>query len=174
MKHLIAALTASAFAAACAPVIQGGPPMDLPPGLVETARVTSVVLSTEWLDAEGDFADTFSEEVMEELDLCAYGSYPLQLRVHVEDLDRAGRLEVLLAGDGEHRLRAVAELIDPDREGEILGRYPIAVSVGAGGRLGGVAGDRQMIVSEAFGRALCDAAFARNPRRPGLHNATPG
>ena len=110
MKHLIAALTASAFAAACAPVIQGGPPMDLPPGLVETARVTSVVLSTEWLDAEGDFADTFSEEVMEELDLCAYGSYPLQLRVHVEDLDRAGRLEVLLAGDGEHRLRAVAEL----------------------------------------------------------------
>ncbi|PZO01971.1 MAG: hypothetical protein DCF29_14565 [Alphaproteobacteria bacterium] len=174
MKRLLAALTLSVSAAACAPVVQGGPPMDLPPGLAETARVSSVVLSSEWLDAEDDFAETFSEEVMEELDMCAYGTYPVQVRVHVEDLERADRLAVLLRGDGEHRLRAVAELVDPARQGQILGRYPIEVSVGAGGRIAGLAGDRQMIVSEAFGRALCDAAFARNPRRPGLHNATGG
>jgi hypothetical protein len=173
MKRLFAALMLSA-SAACTPVVQGGPPMDLPPGLAETARVTSVVLSSEWLDAEDDFSETFSEEVMEELDICAYGTYPVQVRVHVEDLERAGRLAVLLRGDGEHRLRAVAELVDPARPGQILGRYPIEVSISAGGRIAGLAGDRQMIVSEAFGRALCDAAFARNPRRPGLHNATGG
>jgi hypothetical protein len=173
MKRLFAALTLSA-SAACAPVVQGGPPLDLPPGLAETARVSSVVLSSEWLDAKDDFTETFSEEVMEELDMCAYGTYPVQVRVHVEDLERAGRLAVLLRGDGEHRLRAVAELVDLARQGQILGRYPIEVSVGAGGRIAGLAGDRQMIVSEAFGRALCDAAFARNPRRPGPHNATVG
>lgn len=174
MRRLIAALMLSASAAACAPVVQGGPPMDLPPGLAETARVTSIVLSSQWLNAEDDFADTFSDEVMEELEMCAYGTYPIQVRVHVEDLERAGRLGVLLNGDGEHRLRAVAELVDPARQGQVVGRYPIEVSVGAGGRVAGLVGDRQMIVSEAFGRALCDAAFARNPRRPGLHNATKG
>jgi hypothetical protein len=174
MKHLLAVLALGASAAACAPVVQGGAPLALPPGLAETAHVTSVVLSSEWLRAEGDFAETFSEEVMEELETCAYGTYPVQLRVHVEDLERAGRLSVLLRGDGVHRLRAVAEMVDPAREGQILGRYPIEVTVGAGGRVGGLAGDRQMVVSEAFGRALCDAAFARNPRRYGPHNATPG
>ena len=89
-------------------------------------------------------------------------------------MERAGRLEVLLRGEGMHRLRATAELVDPARSGRIVGRYQIEVGTQAGGRIAGVLGDRQMMVSEEFGRALCEAAFARNPRRPGPHNATRG
>ncbi|HEY1072976.1 hypothetical protein [Brevundimonas sp.] len=164
----------STLTAACAPVVQGGGPLDLPSGLMETAQVTSVVMSSDWVNAKSDFADTFVDEVQEELRGCAYGTYPLQLRVHVEEVDRAGRLEVLLRGEGVHRLRATAELVDPARGGQIVGRYPIEVGTQAGGRVIGVLGDRQMMVSEEFGRALCDAAFGRNPRRPGPHNATRG
>ena len=82
--------------------------------------------------------------------------------------------EVLLRGEGVHRLRATAELVDPARGGQIVGRYPIEVGTQAGGRIAGVLGDRQMMVSEEFGRALCEVAFGRNPRRPGPQNATRG
>ena len=177
MTRLAAAAVLAAVltgAAACAPVVQGGPPLALPPGLAETAQIGSVHMSTDWLQVEDDFADTFVEEVNEEMQTCAYGTYPLDLRLHVEDVRRAGRLEVAITGEGTHEIRAVAELVDPQRENLIVGRYPLVVEVDAGGRLAGVFGDRQMRVSEAFGRALCDAAFARNPRRPGPHNATPG
>ena len=177
MKAAIAGVSLlgfSALTAACAPVVQGGRPLDLPPGLMETAQVTSVVMSSDWVNAKSDFADTFVDEVQEELRACAYGTYPLQLRVHVEDVDRAGRLAVLLRGEGVHRLRATAELVDPARGGQIVGRYPIEVGTQAGGRIAGVLGDRQMMVSEEFGRALCEVAFGRNPRRPGPHNATRG
>lgn len=176
MKTLAPALIAAALTAtaACAPVVQGGPPMDLPPGLAETAQIGTVYMSSDWLQVEDDFSDTFVEEVDEEMQMCAYGTYPLDLRLHVEDVRRAGRLGVALNGDGVHTIRATAELVDPRRDNLIVGRYPLVVDVPAGGRVAGIFGDRQMIASEAFGRALCDAAFARNPRRPGPHNATPG
>jgi hypothetical protein len=175
MKTLAPALIAAALTAtaACAPVVQGGPPMDLPPGLAETAQIGTVYMSSDWLQVEDDFSDTFVEEVDEEMQMCAYGTYPLDLRLHVEDVRRAGRLGVALNGDGVHTIRATAELVDPRRDNLIVGRYPLVVDVPAGGRVAGIFGDRQMIASEAFGRALCDAALARNPRRPGPHNATP-
>ena len=159
--------------AGCAPVIQGGAPLDLPPGLAETASVGTVHVSTGWVNATDDFAATFADEVDEEMQACAYGTYPLDLRIHVEEVHRAGRVQMALTGEGEHEIRAVAELFDP-RRNQIMGRYPLVVRVDAGGRLAGVLGDRQMIAAEAFGRALCDAAFSRNPRRPGPHNATAG
>ncbi len=176
MKTLAPALIVAALAAtaACAPVVQGGPPMDLPPGLAETAQIGTVYMSSGWLQVEEDFSDTFVEEVDEEMQMCAYGTYPLDLRLHVDDVRRADRLGVALNGDGVHTIRATAELVDPRRDNLIVGRYPLVVDVPAGGRVAGIFGDRQMIASEAFGRALCDAAFARNPRRPGPHNATPG
>ena len=174
MKRLITALSLSALAAACAPGVQGGPPMPLPPRLVQEARVTTIVMSSDWLRSEDDFADTFSDEVGEELSACASGPHPLHLRVHVEDLDRAGRIDVLLNGDGFNTLRATAELVDPAEGGRVVGRFPLEVEVPSGGRLAGLVADRQMMVSEAFGRALCEAAFGRNPRSPGLHNATAG
>ena len=175
MKTAAPALIAAALlgTAACAPVVQGGPPMDLPPGLAETAQIGTVYMSSDWLQVEDDFSDTFVEEVDEEMQMCAYGTYPLDLRLHVEDVRRASRLGVALNGDGMHTIRATAELVDPRRDNLIVGRYPLVVDVPAGGRVAGIFGDRQMIASEAFGRALCDAAFARNPRRPGPHNATP-
>lgn len=176
MKALAPLLVSTALlgVGACAPVIQGGPPLDLPPGLAETAQIGTVYVSTGYLDVEDDFAGTFAEEVDEEMQACAYGTYPLDLRIHVEDVRRAGRVQMAVSGEGSHEIRAVAELVDPRRDDLIVGRYPLIVQVDAGGRLEGVFGDRQMIASEGFGRALCDAAFARNPRRPGPHNATRG
>ncbi len=167
------ALLALSVTAACAPVVEGGPPLALPPGLAETASIGTIYMSSDWLQVEDDFSDTFVDEVGEEMRTCAYGTWPLDLRLHVEDVHRAGRLEVAFTGEGRHEIRAIAELVDP-RSATVVGRYPLIVEVDAGGRVAGIFGDRQMIVAEAFGRALCDAAFARNPRRPGPHNATAG
>lgn len=164
--------TALLGTAACAPVIQGGPPMALPIGLQETAQIGTVTMSSGWIDATDDFAETFNDEVQEELRRCMWGTAPVNLRVHIDELDRAGRLETLLNGDGEHYLSGTVEFVDPARDNRVLGRFPIRVSTSAQGRVGGLIGDRQMMVSEAFGRAVCEEAFGRNPRDPGPHNAT--
>ena len=176
MKSLLAAAAAAALlaTAACAPVIEGGPPMDLPPGLQETAQVGSITMSSAWLDAEEDFSDTFSEEVREELSRCMYGTAPIDVRIHVDRLDRAGRVEMLLNGQGMHTLEGTVEFVDPGRGNLVVGRFPITVATTAGGRLAGLLGDRQMMVSEEFGRSVCDQAFGRNPRERGPHNATEG
>ena len=174
ISALALALAAALLTSACAPTIQGGPPLDLPPGLAETASIGTVYVTTGFLNVEDDFASTFSEEVDEEMSLCAYGAYPLDLRIHVDEVRRAGRVQTAITGEGQHEIHATAELVDTRRGNQIMGRYPLVVLADARGRLGGLLGDRQMIVSEAFGRAVCDAAFARNPRRPGPHNASAG
>ena len=175
MRTVVTAAAAAALlsAAACAPVIEGGPPIALPIGLQETAQIGSVTLSTGWLDAEEDFAGTFSEEVHEELSRCMWGTAPINLRVHIDEMQRAGRLETLFTGEGSHTLSGTVEFVDPANN-RVLGRFPVAVATSAQGRLGGVLGDRQMMVSEEFGRAVCEQAFGRNPRDRGPHNATGG
>lgn len=176
MKTLLIAAAAVAVTAttACAPVITGGPPIALPPGLQETAQVGSITLSTDWLNAEDDFADTFSDEVHEELKRCMWGTAPIDVRIHIDRMQRAGRLETLLNGDGVHTLTGTVEFVDPARDNRVLGRFPVSVATSARGRVGGLLGDRQMMVSEEFGRAVCDQAFGRNPRDRGPHNATGG
>jgi opacity protein-like surface antigen len=176
MKSLLAAAALAALIAttACAPVIEGGPPIDLPPGLQETAQVGSITLSSDWLNAEEDFSETLSDEVYEELRLCMHGTAPINVRIHIEDLDRAGRLETLLNGDGVHTLAGMVEFVDPSRDNLVVGRFPVTVATSAQGRLGGLFGDRQMMVAEEFGRAVCDQAFGRNPRARGPQNATRG
>lgn len=176
MKSATTAALAAALLAvtACAPVIEGGPPMALPIGLQETAQIGSVTLSTGWLDAEDDFAGTFSEEVHEELSRCMWGTAPINLRVHIDEMQRAGRLETLFNGDGIHTLSGTVEFVDPADGNRVLGRFPVSVATSAQGRVGGLLGDRQMMVSEEFGRAVCEQAFGRNPRDRGPHNATGG
>lgn len=176
MKSATTAVLAAALLAvtACAPVIEGGPPIALPIGLQETAQVGSITVSTAWLNAEDDFAETFSEEVHEELRRCMWGTAPVNVRVHIDQLQRAGRLETLLNGDGMHSLSGTVEFVDPADGNRVLGRFPVTVATSAQGRLGGLLGDRQMMVSEEFGRAVCEEAFGRNPRDPGAHNATAG
>lgn len=161
-------------AAACAPVVQGGPPIALPPGLQETAQVGSITLSTAWLNAGDDFSETFSDEVHEELRRCMWGTAPIDVRVHIDGMQRAGRLETLLNGDGVHTLSGTVEFVDPTHGARVVGRFPVSVATSARGRVGGLLGDRQMMVSEEFGRAVCDQAFGRNPRDRGPHNATGG
>ncbi|MDP3370387.1 MAG: hypothetical protein Q8M32_11145 [Brevundimonas sp.] len=160
--------------AACAPVVEGGPPIALPIGLQETAQAGSLTLSTAWLNAEDDFAETFSEEVREELGRCMWGTAPINVRVHIDEMRRAGRLETLLNGDGVHTLSGTVEFVDPADGNRVLGRFPVSVATSAQGRLGGLLGDRQMMVSEEFGRAVCEQAFGRNPRDRGPQNATGG
>ena len=176
MKSAATAVLAAALLAftACAPVIEGGPPIALPIGLQETAQVGSITLSTAWLNAEEDFADTFSDEVREELSRCMWGTAPINVRVHIDDIRRADRLGVLLNGDGVHTLSGTVEFVDPADGNRVIGRFPVSVATSAQGRLGGLLGDRQMMVSEEFGRAVCEQAFGRNPRDRGPHNATGG
>lgn len=175
MKSATTALIAATLlaATACAPVIEGGPPIALPIGLQETAQIGSVTLSTGWINAEDDFSETFSEEVHKELSRCMWGTSPINLRVHIDEMQRAGRLETLLSGDGAHTLSGTVEFVDP-ADNRVLGRFPVSVATSARGRVGGVLGDRQMMVSEEFGRAVCEQAFGRNPRDRGPHNATGG
>lgn len=167
------ALCAMLMSTACAPVIEGGPPIALPVGLQETAQIGSVTLSTGWINAEDDFSETFSSEMHEELSRCMWGTAPINLRVHIDEMQRAGRLETLLTGEGSHSLSGTVEFVDP-ADNRVLGRFPVSVVTSAQGRLGGVLGDRQMMVSEEFGRAVCEQAFGRNPRDRGPHNATGG
>lgn len=176
MKSIFAAAAVAALIAtsACAPVVHGGPPIALPPGLQETAQVGSITMSSAWLDAEEDFSETFSEEVREELGRCMYGTAPINVRIHVERMQRAGRVEMLLNGEGMHTLEGTVEFVDPSHGDRIVGRFPISVATTAGGRLAGLVGDRQMMVSEEFGRSICEQAFGRNPRDRGPHNATSG
>ena len=170
----LAVLTVAASVAACAPVIQGGAPVNLPEAVMETAHVNTIYMSSGWIQSEDDFTETFTEEVQEELSQCAWGAYPLDARIHIDNLERAGRLEMLLNGEGRNAMTGTVEFTDPARDNVVVGRYPISVTTDAGNRLTGLIADRQMVVSEAFGRAICDAAFARNPRRSGPHNATGG
>lgn len=176
MRPFATAVIAAALlsAMACAPVIEGGPPMALPIGLQETAQIGSVTLSTGWINAEDDFSETFSAEVHEELSRCMWGTAPINIRVHIDEMQRAGRLETLLTGEGTHTLAGTVEFVDPADDNRVVGRFPVSVATSAQGRLGGVLGDRQMMVSEEFGRAVCEQAFGRNPRDRGLHNATGG
>lgn len=176
MKSLFAAAAAAALlaTAACAPVIVGGPPVDLPPGLQETAQVGAIYMSSNWLNAEDDFSETLSEEVHEELRLCMHGTAPIDVRIHIDDLDRAGRLETLLNGDGVHTISGTVEFVDPSRGNLVVGRFPVTAATSAQGRIGGLFGDRQMMVAEEFGRAVCDQAFGRNPREDGPQNSTRG
>lgn len=169
-----AAAVLLAATTACAPVIEGGPPIALPIGLQETAQVGSISMSSDWLNAEGDFAETFSDEVHEELQRCMWGTAPINVRIHIDQLQRAGRLETLLNGDGVHTLSGTVEFVDPSHGDRVVGRFPVSVATSAQGRVGGLLGDRQMMVSEEFGRAICDQAFGRNPRDRGPHNATRG
>ena len=174
MRHLAALAAALALTAgACAPVIEGGPPIDLPLGLQETAQIGSITLSTAWLEVEDDFSDTFTDEVREEMSACMHGTAPVDVRIHLDDVRRASRLGVLLNGDGMHSLSGTVEFVQPGT-GRILGRFPVSVATSAQGRVGGLLGDRQMMVSEEFGRAVCEQAFGRNPRPHPLQNATSG
>jgi hypothetical protein len=174
MKSAVLAAAVLLTTAACAPVVEGGPPLALPPGLQETAQIGAIYMSSDWLRAEEDFSETFSEEVHEELKRCMWGTAPIDVRIHIDDMQRAGRVETLLNGDGVHTLSGTVEFVDPSHGNRVVGRFPVSVATSAQGRLGGLIGDRQMMVSEEFGRAICDQAFGRNPRDRGPHNATAG
>lgn len=169
-----AVLAACLLAAACAPVIEGGPPIALPSGLQETAQVGSITMSSDWLNASDDFSETFSDEVHEELKRCMWGTAPIDVRIHINELHRADRLGTLLNGEGVQTLSGTVEFVDPSHGNRVVGRFPVSVATSAQGHMGALVGDRQMMVSEEFGRAICDQAFGRNPRDRGPHNATQG
>jgi len=176
MKAIFAAAAAAAVIAtsACAPVIQGGAPIALPPGLQETAQIGTITMSSNWVNGEDDFSETFSDEVHEELKRCMWGTAPINVRIHIDAMHRAGRVQGALTGEGMHSMSGTVEFVDPAHGDVVVGRFPVSVATGVQGRLAGAVGDRQMMVSEEFGRAICDQAFGRNPRDPGPHNATRG
>lgn len=169
---LVPLATAALVLASCAPVVAGGRPVEVLSGLQDTAQLRNIYMSSDWLRADYDFSDTFADEVGEELRHCMWGTAPIDVRIHLDRLDRDGRLATLLNGSGEHRLSGTVEFVDPNRSNAVVGRFPVATLVRYQGGLAGLVADRQMMVSEAFGRAVCQEGFGRNPRGPRISNAT--
>lgn len=153
---MIAAAVVALTGAGCASSTIHDPAMSLDQDLARTARISGVTVTTDWLNSEEDFGETFASAVSEEMSFCANGNRPLHLRVHVQGLSRAPRDAILAGADVTHRLRAVAELFD---RGTVVGRYPLVVEAPAGQGLLAAVTDRQAVVSRAFGAALCDAVF---------------
>ena len=171
MKRL-AGFAAAAMLAGCASqAMVGGPPMALAPELMAGARVDTIYMSSDWLRSEEDFSDTFTDEVREELTLCATGPRRLDMRVRLDDFRRGSRIEEVLRAGSAQQLAGVVEFFDPASKA-VVGRYPIMVSTVIEGRMAALVADRQMVVSEAFGRELCRQAFGRNPRGHPLTRAT--
>jgi hypothetical protein len=156
----------SPLLAGCAPVVAGGSLLPLRPELADGARVDVITLSSGWLRSEPDFADTFTEELREELTLCAAGPRRLNLRVHLDELQRGDR-----APGATHYLSGVVEFVDP-ASGAAVGRYLIEAEAGTQNPLAAMVADRQMVVSEAFGRELCRQAFGRSPEGDPRRRAT--
>ncbi len=151
---------------ACAPVVEGGPRLSLAPAFQENVRVRDIVISSGWLRSESDFADTFTEEVREELKRCANGAAVVDVRIHVDKLARADRLQMILNGGGEHMLSGTVEFVDPERNNIVVGRFPVSVTVRHPGGFTGVVADRQLVASKAFGRAICEEAFGEKTGGP--------
>ena len=173
MHRLVIPALFALAAAACTPVVQGGEPMPIAPELAAGAHIGAIRVSSDWISAEDDITATFTDEVREELSRCATGARTLDLNVHIDDLNRASRLGAALNGSGMNALAATAEFTDPAQGGAVVGRYRIIAHAPVQGRVEGIFADRQMVVSEEWGRELCRDAFGQNPRAPGLHNATP-
>jgi hypothetical protein len=171
MRWLGAAVLSLAGLAGCAPSVIGGAPVVLSPELAAGSRVDVIWMSSDWLRSEPDFSDTFTDELREELTLCADGARALNLRVHIDDLRRGGRLDAALGGVSAHSVSGVVEFVDP-RTRAVVGRYPIQVAAGTTNPLAALVADRQMVISEAFAREVCRQAFGRNPRGHPLTRAT--
>jgi hypothetical protein len=157
MKPAAAAAFALALAA-CAPTVVGGPPIVPPASLQNSSAVAAVTVSTGWMGAEDDFAESFAIEVREELRRCLRGPAPLDVHVELIRQDRVSGAD-RLSGNGLHALSGTVEFRDPAQGGAVVGRFPVATSVRGDGRFEGVIGDRQTMAAEAFGRATCEEAF---------------
>jgi hypothetical protein len=157
MRSAFVAAVLSFVAVGCAPVVGGGSLTPLSAELADGARVDVITLSSGWLRSEADFSDTFTEELREELALCATGPRRLNLRVHLDALERGER-----APGAVHYLSGVVEFVDPASRA-VVGRYLIEAEAGTDNPLAAMVADRQMVVSEAFARQLCRQAFGRNP-----------
>lgn len=155
--RVLAAACAALATTACASVT-GVEPLRLDPALAASSRIDVIHMSRGWVVTEEDFSDTFVTAVREHTDRCARGDRKLNLRLHVDEVHRAERLETIRHG-GRHSLAAIAELVDPATR-VVVGRYPIAVSVDAGTPLAALLADRQLLVSDAFGAELCRQAFS--------------
>ncbi len=160
MKSVLAALAAVSLcvpAAAAKPI--SGPPIEIPPELAREARVDVIRMSTNWIEAREDFSDTFNWQVSAYLNRCAKGPRKLTLRTHIFDLskeDPVGRL----FDRGEHKMAAVAEFVDR-KSRQVVGRYYFGLGVDSGGFLKALVAEPELMLSEAYGKHLCRAAFER-------------
>lgn len=173
MRVAVSAVGAMALLCACASSVVGGPPMRLPAELAQGARIDVISMDSDWLRTNEDFSGTFTDEIREELDLCATGPRRLNMSVRVEDLRLGNRAQGVLNGRSEHHLSGVVEFVEPETRA-IVGRYHLSVAAGTESGIEALVADRQMVVSEAFGRELCLQAFGRNPRGHPLTRSTGG
>ncbi|MBJ7484048.1 hypothetical protein [Brevundimonas sp.] len=123
------------------------------------ASIGDIVLVAKPDTVSAEFAGIFETRVREELAKCATGSSPLRLNVRIIEMKGANAAMTVLVGDS-NVIRGSAALIDP-ATGEIVGDYEINQSTGGGGLIAAVSmGQAEEQMSRAFGKALCDRAFA--------------
>jgi len=161
MKRMVlaaaAAVVFAAPAAARGPI--SGPPIELPAEIARDARVDVIRMSSSWIQAKEDFSDTFQWQVGAYLNRCAKGARKLTLRTHIYDLskeDAVGRL----FQRGEHNLAAVAEFVDRKSKA-VVGRYYFDLGVDSGGFLKALVAEPELMLSEAYGKAMCAEVFDR-------------
>lgn len=157
--RIAAAACAALSLSACATATVGSQRLEIDPTLAMSSHVDVVRMTSEWVRANEEFGDTFTDALHDNLRRCAGGPRPLELRVHVIGVQRENRLAAVLNG-GRHELAAVAELADPATK-TVVGRYPIHVVVDAGRPLEALLSDRQLMVSDAFATEVCRQAFGQ-------------
>ncbi len=158
-RSFCAALAAVCLCAPASAKPIKGPPIDLPAEIAREARVDMIRMSSSWIQAKEDFADTFQWQVGAHLNRCAKGKRKLTLRTHIYELskeDAAGRL----FERGEHNLGAVAEFVDRKSK-QVVGRYYLDLGVDSGGFLKALVAEPELMLSEAYGKSICSTAFRR-------------
>ncbi|HEY8571852.1 hypothetical protein [Phenylobacterium sp.] len=157
--RVFAAAIAALSLSACATATVGSQRLEIDPALAQSSHINVVRMTSEWVRANEDFTDTFTDSVLENVRACATGPNKLDLHIHVIGVQRENRLVAVLDG-GQHEIAAIAELVEPSTR-TVVGRYPIHVAVDAGSPIAALLSDRQLMVSDAFATELCNQAFGR-------------
>lgn len=150
MRKLVA-LTALAAGGlyGCAAVDVEGPLVTTPPEVLAQSRIGSISLSSRG-DAlvPGYYRGVEVDGLRQELERCARGDRPLNLRLDVE-------------GDPDDRrdMTVIVEFMDPARGDLLVGRYFIRARDASPARESNVLDDRVMTPAEEVGYAVCNTVF---------------
>lgn len=134
-----------------------GPPLTLPRAYAENARVDVIDLRTKFIQARPDFEDSFHWQVSAYLQRCARGEHRLKRRVRIDEIDKADLVGRVFKR-GTHNMAGAMEFVSRE-SGKVVGRYYFDVTTGSGGPLKALVAEPEFLLSNAFGKYLCQEVF---------------